>query len=74
MKYIKIDIPEGHRIEATKWAREFIGRPKGENGELHMSEILWYKHSFPFGHKNGNKARFYFRNPDHATWFMLRWS
>jgi hypothetical protein len=68
MKFTKIDIPEDRRIEATKWTREFIGRAKGENGELHISEIIWYKTSLPNG-----IARFYFRDPKHATLFSLRW-
>ena len=67
MKYTKIVIPEERRIEATKWAREHFGKSKGENGDLRWSELVWYSQQLKAG------AGFYFRNPDHATWFSLRW-
>lgn len=67
MKYTKIVIPEERRIEATKWARECIGKSKGENGDLRWDELVWYGRSTAAG------AGFYFREPEHATLFMLRW-
>ena len=67
MKYTKIFITEERRVEATKWAREHIGRPKGENHELLWSEMIWWKSNSIKGYN------FYFRYPEHATAFALRW-
>ena len=68
MKYTKIVIAEECRIAATKWAREHFGRSRGENGDLPWNEMIWYKQIIHEG------AGFYFRNPEHATLFALRWS
>lgn len=68
MTYTKVVIRESHRIEATKWARAQFGMPRGENGELRWNELIWYSQQFKAG------AGFYFRNPDHASWFSLRWT
>ncbi len=68
MKYTKITLPENRRIDAAKWAREHIGRSKGENGELPWHEMIWYRSSIKEGYA------FYFRNPEHATLFALRGS
>ena len=67
MKYTKIVIAEKHRTNAVKWAREHFGMPKGENGDLRWSELIWYKASIKEGYV------FYFRDPQHATAFALRW-
>ena len=68
MTYTKIIIPEERRIAATKWARECFGRCKGENGDLHWNEMIWFMQHTKAG------VNVYFRNPEHATMFALRWS
>ena len=67
MKYTKIVITEERRIEATKWAREHFGMSRGENGDLPWNEMIWYKQGLQEG------SGFYFRDPQHATAFALRW-
>jgi len=67
MTYTKIVIREALRIPATKWARETFGRSKGEDGNLHWDELVWYSQQLKIG------AGFYFRNPEHATMFALKW-
>jgi len=67
MTYTKILITEDCRIEATKWARECFGRSKGENGELRWNEMLWYMQKTKTG------VGVYFRDPQQATLFALRW-
>jgi hypothetical protein len=68
MKYTAVEISNERRAEAFKWAREQFGRPKGEYGDLPWSEMKWFKVSIAKG------ARFYFRDPQHATLFLLRWA
>jgi hypothetical protein len=68
MTYTKIVIPEESRIEATKWARACFGKSKGENGELRWDQLVWYMQKTKTG------VGVYFRNPEHATMFALRWS
>ena len=68
MTYTKIIIPEERRKEAAKWARECFGKPKGENGELRWDQLVWYMQHTKAG------VGVYFRNPEHATMFALRWS
>jgi len=68
MKYTKVVIQEAERIEATKWARNQFGRPKGESEDLRWSELIWYVQQLKVG------AGFYFRKPEDAFVFLLRWS
>ena len=67
MTYTKIVIPERCRTEAIKWTREHIGKSKGYDGMLRWDQMVWYKSSIKEGYA------FYFRNPEHATLFALRW-
>ena len=67
MKYTAVEISDERRSAAVKWARECFGRSKGENGELRWNEMLWYKANVAKG------VRFYFRDPQQATLFALRW-
>ena len=71
MKFTKVDISEDRRTEAIKWTKEHIGKSKGENNDLPFSQIVWYN-SFVQG-DGGETVRFYFRHPEHATLFALRW-
>lgn len=68
MTYTKVVIRDAHRIEATKWARAQFGMPKGVDGNLRWNEMIWYSQPL-----RDAGVGFYFRNPDHATWFSLRW-
>jgi len=67
MTYTKVVIRGSHRIEATKWAKVQFGMPKGVDGNLRWHEMTWYSQQLKAG------TGFYFRNPDHAAWFSLRW-
>jgi len=67
MKYTAVEISNERRSEAVKWAREQFGWPKGENGDLPWSEMKWFKANVAKG------VRFYFRDPQQATLFALRW-
>lgn len=62
MTYVKIKIPVASHREAKKWAKANIG-PCKPPGALHMWDMQWFC----------NK-QFYFKNPEHAAWFVLRWS
>lgn len=68
MKYTRITLPENRRNDATKWTREHIGKSKGEDGTLRWDQMIWYRSSVKEGYA------FYFRHPEHATLFALRWA
>lgn len=68
MTYTKVVIPEDRRIAATKWARDTFGKSKGENGELRWDQLVWYMQHTKAG------VGVYFRDPEHATLFALRWA
>lgn len=69
MTYTKVVIRDSRRTEATKWAKVNFGLLRGQDGNLRWHEMIWYSQEL----KSGGTG-FYFRNPDHASWFMLRWS
>jgi hypothetical protein len=76
MTYTKVEI---HGVEyATKmkkWCRRTIGMPKGPDGTLKFSEMIWYHTPYYKNRQDYGDTihRFYFRNPVHATLFALRW-
>jgi hypothetical protein len=74
MKHITVDVPYKNRGKARKWSNRMFGNPKGPDGSLKFHEMPWYcRHILnDFGDFAG--ARFYFKNPEDATMFALRWS
>lgn len=68
MTYTQIVIREAHRIEATNWARASFGHPRGNADNFRHAHLIWYSQQLKVG------AGFYFRNPEHATLFAMRWS
>ena len=70
MKFTPVDLPINYgKIEAVKWIRETIGYSKPD-AMARWDEMIWY-HDWV---STKECFRFYFRNPEHATLFALRWS
>lgn len=72
MNYTKIDIDNLDRRRAIKWARETFGMPKGPNGDLTWIEMSWFQRNLEQSYGK-TISRFYFKNPEDATMFALRW-
>lgn len=69
MKYTVVEIPVDRSYGTRQWCHESIGKSKGPSGELKWGEMIWWR--LPNYRKN--IVKFYFRNPEHATLFALRW-
>lgn len=75
MKYVTVEIPYSKNVyKAGKWARETFGLPKGEHGDLKWHEMLWYSRVLYSGGLDPRAVKYYFRNPEDATMFALRWA
>lgn len=67
MKYSTVDVTDDNRIQAIKWTKQMFGKAKGPDGTLKFHEMTWWCLRLESG------ARFYFKNPSHASWFSLKW-
>jgi hypothetical protein len=73
MKYTVIEVDVDTRRPALLWARETFGMSKPEGVGFH--EMRWHQRSFASVYdSNKTISRFYFKNPEDATMFALRWS
>jgi hypothetical protein len=76
MKYTKVEIHGvAYATKMKKWCSKTIGKPKGPDGTLKFSEMIWYYNAYYTNRQNFAETihRFYFRDPAHATLFALRW-
>lgn len=70
MSHIKIDIDIINRRPAIVWARETFGMPRPVG--VRFCDMRWWHRDIDAEYGNVI-PRFYFKNPEDATMFALKW-